>query len=280
MCRSGAAWLAVISFCLVGSGGVAFATPVVDRPADAPAFVAPSIYNISPLRDGLITGFSLGIVAWAYTDGEKLIHPRCPCDLGELNSLDRSVVGRQNPAMNHLSDISLGLIFALPVVFDYWELGLSKSFYEDMAVYIETLSVNGGLVAIVKYSVQRPLPRTYDGDPLLVNAPGGYRSFYSGHTANAFAALTTAAMTLKLRHPDTGWWPWAVTGILGTSVALEKISDGQHFYTDVIVGAAVGTALGIAVPLLHKKSLASADAVDLALLPFEDGAVARVGFGF
>ena len=67
---------------------------------------------------------------------------------------------------------------------------------EDATVYVDTLSVNGALVTAAKYIVQRPLPRTYAGDPALVNQPGGYRSFYSGHTSLVVAALSATAVTL------------------------------------------------------------------------------------
>ena len=40
---------------------------------------------------------------------------------------------------------------------------------------------------------------------------------------------------------------------MGSSVAIERVADGRHFPSDVIVGAVMGTATGIAVPLLHAR---------------------------
>ncbi|MGE5413366.1 MAG: phosphatase PAP2 family protein, partial [Syntrophomonadaceae bacterium] len=52
---------------------------------------------------------------------------------------------------------------------------------------------------------------------------------------------------------DAGAWPWVAVGLLGGSVAVERVLAGRHFYTDVIAGAAAGTAFGIAIPLLHRR---------------------------
>lgn len=59
-------------------------------------------------------------------------------------------------------------------------------------------------------------------------------------------------MTADLRY-HAGWWPWLAVGVFGGSVAVERVLAGRHFYTNVIVGVAAGTAIGIAVPLLHRR---------------------------
>jgi len=79
-----------------------------------------------------------------------------------------------------------------------------------------------------------------------------YTSFYSGHTALVFTALTAGSMTLTLRHGPRVW-PWLVTALVGTSVALERVFAGQHFYSDVIFGAVAGAGVGVLIPLLHAQ---------------------------
>ena len=75
-----------------------------------------------------------------------------------------------------------------PPLLDLLVVGTGEAFRTDVLVFAEVLLVNGALVEAAKYLVQRPLPRTYAGDPALVSSPGGYRSFYSGHTSTAVAA--------------------------------------------------------------------------------------------
>lgn len=233
------------------------------------ANAAESVYRIDPTYDASIIGASNLVTLLAYTNSARLIQPRCPCSADEVNSFDRSAIGNESTAMDRTSDITAAAAVAFPIWLSYHDLGFSEQFKEDMTVYFETLSVNGAFVTLTKYSVQRPLPRTYSGDPNLVNNPRGYRSFYSGHTSLVFSALSTSAYTYSLRHGDI-LWPWILTGVVGTSVAYERVEAGRHFPSDVIVGALAGTAVGIAIPYLHKKSSNNST---VALLPFEDGAL-------
>lgn len=42
-----------------------------------------------------------------------------------------------------------------------------------------------------------------------------------------------------------------MTLVVGASVAVERVLAGYHFYTDVLVGAGAGLAVGTAVSVLH-----------------------------
>ena len=64
------------------------------------------------------------------------------------------------------------------------------------------------------------------------------------------------AMTSNLRY-GTGAWPWVAVGALGTTVAVARVAGGKHFASDVIVGGIVGTAIGITIPLLHRRNTES-----------------------
>ena len=60
-------------------------------------------------------------------------------------------------------------------------------------------------------------------------------------------------MTFWRRHPR-GPARWIVAGTylaLASATAALRVAAGEHFPTDVIVGAAAGSAVGAAVPLLH-----------------------------
>ncbi len=236
-----------------------------------------SIYHIEPWTDGGIIALGVGITIFAYADSENLIHVTCPCNPSDVNSFDRAVIGNKNDGLEHISDLTAAAASVFPAVLDYFDVGLSKEFAENMTVYAEVISVNNALVTIAKYEIQRPLPRTYDGDPNLVQSPGGYRSFYSGHTSLTFAALSAAAMTRSLRH-EGEWWPWVLTGVVGTSVAYERVEAGRHFYTDVLVGAAIGTTLGILIPKWHHDQKFKDQTI--GFMPIAGGAAGLWRFNF
>ncbi|MDB4986000.1 MAG: phosphoesterase PA-phosphatase related [Myxococcaceae bacterium] len=211
-----------------------------------------SVYRVSLAVDLPVTAASGLAVLIPYALSQRLIRQRCPCDPGEVDRFDRRAIGNTSRAANLLSDVTVGLGIAVPAVLDALALGLSRPLFEDALVFTETLALNGALVTAAKYSVQRPLPRTYAGDRVLTHKPGGYRSFYSGHTSMIFSALSATAMTLRLRYGER-YWPWLGTLLIGASVAVERVADGRHFPTDVMLGAAMGTLVGIAVPWLHAR---------------------------
>jgi len=225
----------------------------VGVPAQAIQAPPRSIYRIVPAVDVPLIAVGVLAIALPYAFAGDLIHPRCPCNPAEVNSLDRHVIGNHNKFLDDVSDATAGIVLVAPPLLDALDLGLTPSLVEDVTVYGETLAVNGALVTAAKYTVQRPLPRTYAGDPTLLNQPGGYRSFYSGHVSVVFAALSVTALTLEARHHQH-IWPWVLTVGLGAMVAVERVAAGRHFYTDVAAGAVAGTAVGTLVALAHRRA--------------------------
>jgi len=67
-------------------------------------------------------------------------------------------------------------------------------------------------------------------------------SFPSGHTITAFSVAVSLAT----------FYPVLLLGLLfcAFSVALSRILLGMHFLSDVLAGAAIGSALGYAAALL------------------------------
>jgi membrane-associated phospholipid phosphatase len=213
-----------------------------------------SVYQINPWVDGaIIVTAGLGtLLPWAYAD--KLIHPKCPCDPNSVNAFDRPATRNASPLAGNLSDITVAISVLAPAIADAAALGVRRELLEDAVVYAEALSVCGALVTLAKYTTQRPLPIVYAGRaPDLIDRPGGYRSFYSGHTTLGFTALTTFAWTYRARY-GPAWWPWIITAVGGGSIAVERVAAGRHFYSDVLVGALTGFAVGTVVPLLHARN--------------------------
>jgi membrane-associated phospholipid phosphatase len=186
-----------------------------------------------------------------YAFASRIIHPSCPCSPASVNSFDRGVIGNASDTADVISTATVGLAIVVPPIADWIALRRVRPWLGDVVVFAEALSVNGALVTAAKYTVQRPIPRVYS-DPSLASEPRNYRSFYSGHTSLAFSALSAASVTLNARYGLT-WQPWAVTLLVGASVAAERVLAGYHFYTDVLVGAGAGVAVGTTVSVLHLR---------------------------
>lgn len=163
------------------------------------------------------------------------------------------------------SDVLLTTLTGFPVIFDALIVaGWSRQSPDvaaqmvlmDAEVFAVTMAIQG--VTNVLVNRERPyadlcgseLPE----DSLDCQGSTRHRSFFSGHTAAAFAAAAltcTHQANLDLyQNPELGGVICA-SGLLlaGTTGAL-RIAGDVHNLTDVLVGAGVGTLVGFGLPWL------------------------------
>jgi len=112
--------------------------------------------------------------------------------------------------------------------------------------------ISGGITAVVKGAVGRARPFAAPGDP-DVYSPGhgftnaGLASFPSGHTSAAFATATVLARELNAAHPASRWWVNSLLFGGATFVGFSRVYQRQHWPSDVVVGAALGSITGYEV---------------------------------
>lgn len=73
------------------------------------------------------------------------------------------------------------------------------------------------------------IPRSFENSP----------SFPSGHTASAFALVTS----LCIKYPK--WYVIAPSAVYGISVGLSRMHEGVHYPTDVMAGALIGAGCAV-----------------------------------
>ena len=214
---------------------------------------------VDPWIDGtaIVFGLGLWLAPGLVTDQ---VERRCdPCDPRELNGLDRAVRHYHNTGADRASD---ALVIAVPVLAAAGTLASKarwgwRGVLEDATLIAESMVASGLLNQVVKLSVQRPRPfmYTHDARPELRERGDAFLSFYSGHTAATFSAATSFAYTYTLRHPGSDLRPlvWVLSLLAASAVPFCRVASGEHFWTDVMVGAAVGGGVGILVPALHRR---------------------------
>lgn len=102
------------------------------------------------------------------------------------------------------------------------------------------------------------LPRAPDAIRALTDSPSDDNlSFFSGHTALAFAVGTSAAMVNTLRGYRLAPVVWVAGLTMAGSVGYLRIAADKHYFSDVVTGAVVGTVVGIGVPLIFHSAGAS-----------------------
>ena len=103
---------------------------------------------------------------------------------------------------------------------------------------------------VLKELVDRARPALVDPAIDALVATPSSPSFPSGHAATAFAAAAAVgAFYPRLRWPLFG---------LATMVGLSRIYLGVHFTLDVVAGAALGAAIGLAVAWLIRRVVRTA----------------------
>jgi undecaprenyl-diphosphatase len=82
------------------------------------------------------------------------------------------------------------------------------------------------------------------------------RSFPSGGTAVSFMPAAFLSVTFSQEFPDSRWKIPVVAGsfTLASVVGVTRIFSGDHFLTDVLAGAVIGTFYGWLIPTLHKRN--------------------------
>jgi membrane-associated phospholipid phosphatase len=222
---------------------------------------APEPYRLSWALDGALLGTGTALFVAGRVAQSRVDEPGCaPCDPDDLNALDRQALGLRSDQARLASDFLRDAVVVLAVVGDVVDVARTRNRLQlsetaaDMTVLAEVFLINDGVTALVKSAVRRPRPAAYDGGASAEDVDDrDSQSFHSGHASTAFALGTAAAVTFARRHPR-GPARWVVAGgylVLASATAALRVAAGQHFPTDVIAGAAAGTAVGLGVPWLH-----------------------------
>ena len=103
------------------------------------------------------------------------------------------------------------------------------------------------LTQVVKYTVRRSRPQSDSCHPGRTQEPDRNLSFFSGHTALAFALVSSAHETARLRGRETNDWMWVGTGAAAVTAYL-RVAGGRHHLFDVLTGAGVGYVMGRWIP--------------------------------
>ena len=213
-----------------------------------------------------IATLALGAVLWGGTSfiGATTQAPFCggtntpPCDASQVNAFDRLAIGHSSQPARTAADI----ISFVPIAYlalDMIDVGARhwKTYLTDLWVVAEALAWNGAVQDIVRRAVRRPRPFLYSPGvyPSERDRPEAGFSFYSGHTSFAFALATSCSYTYTLRHPHSPW-RWVIWPALMAVASIEpilRVYSGDHFPTDVIVGAVAGSAIGLLFPAVHRR---------------------------
>lgn len=168
-----------------------------------------------------------------------------------------------------LSDVLLTTMISYPYVIDAlvvagWYRRSSDVAVQMALINTQTLAVTLGLQGLLNVLVSRERPfgrtcgTTLPEDSRDCNSNNRYYSFFSGHTSQSFASaglICSHHLHLKLHGGGAADTIPCVAGFaMAASVGLLRIMADEHYLSDVLTGAALGTLTGLGLPwLLHYR---------------------------
>jgi membrane-associated phospholipid phosphatase len=241
-------------------------------PAAASAQTAPRELSVNVPVDLAVTG-GLGALWIGSELAKSSLVPSGGCRWCARNSFDESV---RNALWIPGAEKRIGLLadlngFLLVPALAYGNLAfLSQDanrpsyFWKDALIVTEVATVAAALNQGTKFFVARERPfvrnKAAGSSPVSYNSADDNLSFYSGHTSLAFSMAAATGTVAQMRGYRYTPYVWATGFSLAAFVGYLRIAADKHYMSDVLVGAATGTAAGVLIPLLFHPIRKSGDA--------------------
>lgn len=241
-------------------------------------------YELRPWLDGGLAAGGVALLggAAAVYLGQDSLTPAeiAALDPADVNGFDRSATEQWSPTAASVSDVLVWSAMAAPVGLAIATRG-SRQSWTVAAMWGEALLLSNGVVQLIKGVASRTRPYVYNDDPDIPGARrfeiDARRSFPSNHTANTFAAAVFFSSVYGKLHPTSPARPWVWAGSLtvAATTGYLRYRSGEHYPTDLIGGALIGSLVGWGVPKLHE-----ATGVNVSVAPADGGTAIGVTLQF
>lgn len=218
-----------------------------------PYLLSASVFTIDPLRYiGFVTLAGSADLINQHLDDDLMkdvdASDVASWDVDEVSTLDRWAVQPFDSTLKNWSDYAI-YTTAAATAYVSWD---DPDRWTNFMVLSEILLTQTAVVKWTKTLTQRKRPYVYD-ETLSINRKLGdnaRHSFCSMHASTAFSAATFAYY-LHYRNFGHSSLTAAVLFVPATATAVLRVASGQHHPTDVLAGAAIGSAISYLFCRMH-----------------------------
>jgi len=173
-----------------------------------------------------------------------------------INSFDRGATYNWSPQAADWSDILLITSVVSPLL-SFTSSAVQNDGGTYITMYLQNILTIYSISHLPKPLVRRYRPYSYNTevDDSIRTRQGATLSFFSAHTSVSFASAVFLSTTFNKYNPDSNLTPyiWGTSLLLASAVGYLRFASGDHFPTDIIVGAIVGSVIGYLIPLIHES---------------------------
>ncbi len=223
----------------------------------------PAYFSLDWTWDSILLGASVAEYGTALVLRNVLSQPEYTgqtYDIDSVPAIDRWAMQAYNHTIDNIGTLTCGIDLALlPALLFAGQTAIGnlplKDLFTITIMYAETIFFTQGTKDLLKISMLRVRPYMYfEGyDTSSISNHDFEYSWPSGHTTNAFMGAGFVSYVFCMYYPNSVW----KIPVIATSYALAvgtgalRMLSGNHFFTDVLTGAALGTVFGLGVPFLH-----------------------------
>jgi membrane-associated phospholipid phosphatase len=163
-----------------------------------------------------------------------------------------------------------GLLYASGLIINDKELRLTG------LMLAEAMFLNGIITQGLKIGLGRPRPYLNEGSGhiefLEFEFEGKDQSLPSGHTSTAFTIATILSKRIDNIYASAALYSFA------SLTAFQRIYDDKHWFSDTVLGAAIGTLVGLKIVKLHSKlNTEKQEGLKINFVPYYNGISTGLG---
>ncbi len=208
-------------------------------------------FRLDPKTEATVLGIGMPLLGvGTFLSMQTKVPSSYSQDPHQIVFLDRFAVHYRSSSADRVSNILCPVAIGFPFFFSD-----PSSFHVDLLMNLEAHVLSQGVVRLCKGLFPRARPFVYQSSTRILDR-SAFQSFFSGHTTSAFTAVVLAGVVYQKRHPKSqkAKWVWISGLAMASGVAVTRVASGEHYLTDVLVGAGVGALSGMVVASLHWRN--------------------------